>query len=46
VDACTRQAAAHGRLAAAPDGGFAGSSPALLDLELWASVLSTEQTYT
>jgi hypothetical protein len=25
---------------------FAGGSSALLDLELWASVLSAEQTYT
>jgi hypothetical protein len=34
----------------AVDGGarrcFAGGSPALIDLELWASVLSAEQTYT
>jgi hypothetical protein len=32
------------------DGGarrcFVGGSPVLLDLELWASVLSAEQTYT
>jgi hypothetical protein len=45
-DARARETAAHGRLAAAPGGGFAGSSSEELELEHPAMFSITEKLYT